>query len=39
LADGIVFLDEIGDMSPDLQVKVLKVLEEGEFEPVGGATP
>jgi transcriptional regulator with GAF, ATPase, and Fis domain len=38
LADGgTVFLDEIGDMSPDLQVKVLKVLEEGEFEPVGGA--
>ena len=26
-------------MSPDLQVKVLKVLEEGEFEQVGGATP
>lgn len=38
LADGgTVFLDEIGDMSPDLQVKVLKVLEEGEFEPVGGS--
>jgi transcriptional regulator with PAS, ATPase and Fis domain len=38
LADGgTVFLDEIGDMSPDLQVKVLKVLEEGEFEAVGGA--
>jgi sigma-54 specific flagellar transcriptional regulator A len=38
LADGgTVFLDEIGDMSPDLQVKVLKVLEEGEFEQVGGA--
>ncbi len=34
---GTVFLDEIGDMSPDLQVKVLKVLEEGEFEHVGGA--
>jgi len=33
---GTVFLDEIGDMSPDLQVKVLKVLEEGEFEQVGG---
>ena len=33
---GTVFLDEIGDMSPDLQVKVLKVLEEGEFERVGG---
>ncbi len=33
---GSVFLDEIGDMSMDLQVKVLKVLEENEFEPVGG---
>jgi transcriptional regulator with PAS, ATPase and Fis domain len=34
---GTIFLDEIGDMSSDLQVKVLKVLEEGEFEQVGGA--
>jgi transcriptional regulator with PAS, ATPase and Fis domain len=33
---GTIFLDEIGDMSPDLQVKVLKVLEERQFEPVGG---
>ena len=33
---GTIFLDEIGDMSHDLQVKVLKVLEEREFEPVGG---
>jgi len=33
---GTIFLDEIGDMSRDLQVKLLKVLEEGEFEPVGG---
>jgi sigma-54 dependent transcriptional regulator, flagellar regulatory protein len=33
---GTIFLDEIGDMSLDLQVKVLKVLEEREFEPVGG---
>jgi transcriptional regulator with GAF, ATPase, and Fis domain len=33
---GTIFLDEIGDMSPDLQVKILKVLEEREFEPVGG---
>jgi transcriptional regulator with PAS, ATPase and Fis domain len=33
---GTIFLDEIGDMSTDLQVKVLRVLEEGEFERVGG---
>ncbi len=32
---GTVFLDEIGDMSPDLQVKLLRVLEERSFEPVG----
>ena len=34
---GTILLDEIGDMSADLQVKVLKVLEEGEFEQVGGS--
>lgn len=33
---GTIFLDEIGDMSHDLQVKILKVLEEQCFEPVGG---
>lgn len=33
---GTIFLDEIGDMSHDLQVKVLKVLEERQFERVGG---
>ena len=33
---GTIFLDEIGDMSPDLQIKVLRVLEENEFERVGG---
>jgi transcriptional regulator with PAS, ATPase and Fis domain len=33
---GTIFLDEIGDMSHDLQVKILKVLEEQSFEPVGG---
>ncbi|GAB6908846.1 hypothetical protein JCM12296A_46860 [Desulfosarcina cetonica] len=34
--EGTIFLDEIGDMSHDLQVKILKVLEEQKFEPVGG---
>lgn len=33
---GTIFLDEIGDMSPELQVKLLRVLEEREFEQVGG---
>jgi len=37
LADGgTIFLDEIGDMSARVQAKVLRVLEEGEFERVGG---
>lgn len=33
---GTIFLDEIGDMSPNLQVKLLRVLQERQFEPVGG---
>ena len=33
--NGTFFLDEIGDMSPALQVKVLRVLQEGTFTPVG----
>ncbi len=33
---GTVFLDEIGEMSPGLQVKLLRVLEEGSFYRVGG---
>jgi formate hydrogenlyase transcriptional activator len=38
LADGgTIFLDEIGDLSPDMQVKFLRVLQEGEFERVGSS--
>src|ERR687883_213579 len=39
LADGAtLFLDEVGDMSPRVQAKVLRVLEEQRFEPVGSGT-
>ncbi len=32
---GSIFLDEIGDISPNMQLKLLRVLQEGEFERVG----
>jgi len=33
---GTIFLDEIGDISPAMQVKLLRVLQEGTFVPIGG---
>lgn len=35
--EGTIFLDEIGDLPMHLQVKLLRVLQEGQFERVGGA--
>src|SRR6267378_4062018 len=36
---GTLFLDEIGDMTPATQTKILRVLQSGTFERVGGNTP
>ena len=37
--EGTIFLDEIGDTSPDFQTKLLRVLQERSFYPVGGEEP
>ncbi len=36
---GTIFLDEIGETKPDMQVKLLRVLEDGTYYPVGSSVP
>jgi len=36
---GTIFLDEIGELSPELQAKLLRVIQDGEFERLGGSRP
>jgi transcriptional regulator with GAF, ATPase, and Fis domain len=37
--DGTIFLDEIGELTPPMQAKLLRVLQQKEFERVGGTRP
>lgn len=37
--NGIIFLDEVGELPPDIQAKLLRVIQDGEFLKVGGTKP